>query len=105
VIKRRGAFHARRQERFAQFSRIACKSHGFGQSEPCMLIEVDDEYLVVAMAGINESERSCDHIATLVVHTAAVVNDQADRCRAVLGLKYFYFLFPSVFVDAEIVPG
>src|SRR4029077_12995870 len=66
-----------------------------------IVVEVDDERLVLWIAGLDESESGFIYAGSLVSHAAAIVDHQAHADGNILALKGGEFLLNLVFENAK----
>ena len=71
--------------------------------EPDGIIEVDDEHLILRIAGMREGGNRGGYLGELGTHAAAVVYDEADGHGSVFLLEESEFLRAAVFEDGEVL--
>ena len=105
VVERRRSFGSRLQQRGPQLGNVVRERHRVGQAQPRFAIEIDDEHFVIVLARSDELERSGHHVAALIRHAAAIIDDQPHGRRRVLRLKNANALFAPVFVNVKAIGG
>ena len=101
VVERGAAARINALQRFLQFFRVVGEI--FVEVEVELIVEVDDEHLILRIAGFHERQRRRVHLRALLAHASAVVHHQAHRDGDVLAPKNGYFLLGFVFEDPEIL--
>jgi len=71
--------------------------------EPDGIIEVDDEHLVLRIAGMREGGNCGGYLGELGAHAAAVVHDEADGHGSVFLLEESEFLRAAILEDGEVL--
>jgi hypothetical protein len=71
--------------------------------EPHIVVEIDDEHLVLRIAGMSECKNGSGNFGELWTHAAAVVDDQAHGHRSVFLLKESDLLEAAILEDAEVL--
>src|SRR5512140_2122245 len=79
------------------------EAHRAGEPEGHILIEVDDEHLVVLIAGPHERAGAGNHIRDLRPHAPAVIDNQAYRDRNIFVAEQPDGLPDAVFIELKIL--
>jgi hypothetical protein len=74
-----------------------------GKTSADVIAEIHDEDFVLSIACANERERCQDYISVFRAHTAAGIDDQANRNRDVIAGKVGYRLKLPAFINPEVI--
>src|SRR5579864_3430077 len=102
VVQSRSAFRHASPQGSPQLLDIVGKQLYVGQPAPRLLIEVDDENLVLRIAGLNERQSGGDYLRLLGPHAAALVHHQPYGDGVVLMGELSYLLLLPVLVHFEV---
>ncbi len=101
VIQRGAAARINALERFFQLRNAAGEI--LVEVEIKIVVEIDDEGLVLGIAGLHERDGGLVHAGPFVAHAAAVVDDQPHADGDVFAFEDGKFLLDFVFQDTEIL--
>src|SRR5271166_4817096 len=88
-----------------QLTDLVCKRHVIRKTERNLFVEIDQEHLVLWVAGTSKYQCSRNHVTALRHHASTVVDDQTDGYRDIFVAEILDRFKHSVFVNLEIFFG
>src|SRR5688572_16486261 len=98
VVERGQAGWLEPDKRCAKLTQVVRECDRCGQAQKDFFVKIYDEDFVVGIARADECESAVDDLRILVSHTAALVDDEPDACRDILGFEKFDVLKAVVFI-------
>src|SRR5579872_1389334 len=90
-------------QRNFQLGYLICERCVVGKTERNSFVEVDDEYLVLRVAGAGKRQCSGNHVSALRPHASTVIDNQPDCDWDIFVAEILDRLKHSVFIDVEII--
>src|SRR5208283_3961026 len=103
VVERRFAGGLKFRQGSLQLPRLVREGHVGRKAKRYMLVEIDDEHLVLRIAGAGKRQGSGNNFGALGCHASTVVQNQARRDRNIFMTIIFSLLQRAVLVDLKVL--